>query len=210
MARLGAYGENAEDARGAPFPASKPRRNMMRTAVWICAALSAFAFSFAAPAAANDAATLSKDSLAALNDLYAKTPAAKALGEKAKAILVFPKVTRAGLVVGGAHGEGALIKDGKVQGFFSTTMGSVGLQAGVQHYSYAMFFMSDKIVEEFKTSKGFEVGVGPTVVVVDEGAAAQLTQATIQSDIYAFVFGQKGLMAGVGVQGSKISRIEKQ
>lgn len=181
----------------------------MRTVAQLFVALSLLMFTLAGPAHAADAATLSKESLAALDALYAKTPAAKALGEKAKAILVFPTVTRAGLVVGGAHGEGVLIKDGQVQGYFSTTMGSVGLQAGVQKYSYAMFFMSDSIVEEFKASKGFEIGIGPTVVLVDEGVAKQITQATIQADIYAFVFGQKGLMAGVGVQGSKISRIEK-
>lgn len=156
---------------------------------------------------AHDAAQIDRDSQAALNALYAKTPAAKALGAQAKAIMIFPKITKAGLVVGGLYGEGALIKDGKTMGYFSSTAASIGLQAGVQTYSYAMFFMTDKALAELDKVEGFEIGVGPSIVIVDEGIAKNLTTATLQSDIYAFIFGQKGLMAGIGIQGSKISKI---
>jgi lipid-binding SYLF domain-containing protein len=158
--------------------------------------------------AADKAAEISKDSQAALNELYAKVDAAKTLGAKANAILVFPKITKAGFVVGGKHGDGALIKGGKTVGYYSTTGGSVGLQAGVQTYGYAMFFMNAKALQELDKADGFEVGVGPTVVVLDEGKAKDITTSTAKDDVYAFIFGQKGLMAGVGIQGNKITKIE--
>jgi lipid-binding SYLF domain-containing protein len=153
------------------------------------------------------AAKLDSESRAALNRLYAKAPAAKALGQKATAILVFPKVTKAGLVIGGQYGEGTLLKGGKSAGHYSTTGVSYGLQAGAQTYGYAMFFMNEKALGQLDKAEGFEVGVGPSVVVMDEGMASSTTTTTMKDDIYAFIFSQKGLMAGLGLQGNKISRI---
>lgn len=153
------------------------------------------------------AAEISRDASASLNQLYASVPAAKALGGKASAILVFPKVTKAGLGVGGQFGEGALLRGGKAVAYYNTGGASIGLQAGAQQYGYALFFMSDKAIGQLDKADGFEVGVGPTVVVVDEGMANSLTTTTAKDDIYAFIFGQKGLMAGVGVQGNKITKI---
>jgi len=154
-----------------------------------------------------DKAELAKNSQAALAALYDKVDGAKALGAKATAILVFPKITKAGLGIGGLHGDGALIKNGQAVAYYSTSGGSVGLQAGVQTYGYAMFFMNEKALQELDKANGFEVGVGPSVVVVDEGMAKQSTTKTMKDDIYAFIFGQKGLMAGLGIQGNKISKI---
>ncbi len=155
---------------------------------------------------AADKAEIDKNAHAALASLYEKVPAAKALGTKAVAVLVFPKVTKAGLGIGGLHGTGALIKGGKSVAYYDTTGGSVGLQAGVQTYGYAMFFMNDKALQQLDAAKGFEVGVGPSVVVVDEGKAKEISTTTTKDDIYAFVFGQKGLMGGVGVEGNKITK----
>jgi lipid-binding SYLF domain-containing protein len=160
-----------------------------------------------APAAKTAAATLDRDARSALNKLYAQSSTAKALGAKATAILVFPKVTKAGLVVGGQYGEGTLFKGGKAASYYSTAGVSYGLQAGAQTYGYAMFFMNDKALAQLDKADGFEVGVGPSVVVVDEGMAKSATTTTMQDDIYAFIFGQKGLMAGIGLQGNKITRI---
>ena len=143
----------------------------------------------------------------ALASLYANVDGAKALGAKAHAVLVFPKVTKAGLGIGGQHGEGALLKDGTAIGFYKTTGASVGLQAGAQTYGYAMFFMNEQALKQLDNADGFEVGVGPSVVVMDEGKAKNATTTTMKDDIYAFVFGQKGLMAGLGIQGNKISKI---
>jgi lipid-binding SYLF domain-containing protein len=155
----------------------------------------------------DSAAEISKNSEAALASLYAKVAGAKAIGAQAHAVLVFPKVTKAGLVVGGQHGEGALIKGGKTVGYYSTSGASVGLQAGAQTYGYAMFFMNDKALQQLDKADGFEVGVGPSIVVMDEGMAKTSTTTTMKEDIYAFVFGQKGLMAGIGIQGNKITKI---
>ena len=157
--------------------------------------------------AADDKAEINRDSQAALTALYASVPAAKQLAAKATAILVFPKITKAGFGIGGQSGEGALMKRGTAVAYYKTGGGSFGLQAGVQTYGYAMFLMNDKAVQQLDAANGFEVGVGPSVVLLDEGKAKQMTTTTAKDDIYAFVFGQKGLMAGIGIQGNKISKI---
>ena len=150
---------------------------------------------------------LGRDANASLQQLYASVPAAKALGSNAQAVLVFPKVTKAGLGVGGQYGEGALLQKGKAVGYYNTTGASVGLQAGAQQFGYAMFFMNANALAQLDKAGGFEVGVGPTVVVMDEGKAKTMTTTTAKDDIYAFIYGQKGLMAGLGIQGNKITKI---
>jgi lipid-binding SYLF domain-containing protein len=157
----------------------------------------------------SSASKLASDGKAALSQLYAKVPAAKALAGKAVAILVFPSITKAGLGIGGQYGEGVLLKGGSAAGYYNTTGVSTGLQVGAQKYGYAMFFMNDGALAQLDKAEGFEVGVGPSVVVMDEGKAKTTTTTTAKDDIYAFVFGQKGLMAGMGIQGNKISKINK-
>lgn len=154
-------------------------------------------------------AVLDQDAQAALANLYVATPQAKDVAARAKGILVFPSVVRAGFIAGASHGTGELIEGGKVTGYYATTSVTYGLQAGVQTYGYVMMFMSDKALDNLKTSPGFEVGMAPTVVIGDAGAARNLTTATLQSDIYAFIFDQKGLMAGIGLRGSKITRLNR-
>lgn len=153
------------------------------------------------------AAEIARNSQNALQKLYAKVPAAKAIGKEAYAVLVFPGVTKAGLGIGGQYGEGALIKGGKVVAYYSTAGASYGLQVGAQTYGYAMFFMNEAALKQLDKTDGYEVGVGPSVVVMDEGMAKTMTSTTMKDDIYAFIFSQQGLMAGLGVQGNKISRI---
>jgi lipid-binding SYLF domain-containing protein len=143
----------------------------------------------------------------ALERLYASSPAAKEISKIAKGVLVFPKVRKAGLMIGGQFGEGALRKDGKTVGYYSTAEVSYGLQVGAQTFGYAVFFVTDSGLEKFENSAGFEFGVGPTIVVVDKGMARSLTTTTLKADIYAFFFHQKGLMGGLGLKGSKITKI---
>ena len=154
-----------------------------------------------------EAAELARESQAALQQLEGTVPLAKALAPKAHAILVFPKVTKAGLGIGGQYGEGTLLKKGAAAAYYKTTGASIGLQAGAQNYGYAMFFMNAKALEQLDNANGFEVGVGPSIVLVDEGMGKSATTTTTKDDIYAFIFGQKGLMAGLGIQGNKIARI---
>ena len=154
-------------------------------------------------------AALDMSSKEALNQLISSVPAAKALSEKAIAVLVFPSITKAGFVVGGQFGDGVMWKNGKPTAYYNTSGASFGLQAGAQTYGYALFFMKESALKSLDTANGFEVGVGPSVVVMDQGMGASHTTTTLQDDIYAFVFGQKGLMAGVGIQGNKITKITK-
>jgi lipid-binding SYLF domain-containing protein len=173
------------------------------------ALLVALSLTLSMPAYAVSKADLNRDSQKVLNNLLATEPAAKALSERAVAVLVFPSVKKGGFLVGGQYGEGVLWRRGKPIGYYSTAGASYGLQAGVQVYGYALFFMAEKALKYLESSEGFEVGVGPSVVVVDSGTAKSVTTTTAQKDIYAFIFSQKGLMAGVGVQGNKITELNK-
>ena len=160
-----------------------------------------------APRAARAQGVDDRDADAALNALYRSAPAAKTLAKTAKGILVFPRIVKAGFLVGAQYGEGTLLKNGQPAGHYNIAAASYGMQAGVQGFAYAMFFMTDSALTYLENSAGFEVGAGPSVVVVDTGKAKTLTTTTAREDVYAFIFGQKGLMAGVGLQGSKITKI---
>jgi lipid-binding SYLF domain-containing protein len=129
--------------------------------------------------------------------------------DKAKGVLVFPSIVKGGFMVGGQYGEGALFRGGKVSGYYSTLQMSYGLQAGLQKYGYVLFFMTESAFKYLDKSDGWELGMGPSIVVVDEGTARSMTTTTMQSDIYAFFFDQTGLMGGLGLQGTKITKIEK-
>jgi lipid-binding SYLF domain-containing protein len=160
-------------------------------------------------ASAESAAGLSADAHAALNSLYSQTPSAKTLANSAKAILVFPNVVKAGFIAGAQYGDGVLLKGGKTSAYYNTMTGSVGFQAGVEKFGYVLFFMTNNSLKYLDRSDGWELGVGPEVVIVDVGAAAQLSTTTAKKDIYAFFFDPKGLMGGVSIQGTKITRIHK-
>ncbi len=167
-------------------------------------------FTCPAPAGAASAEEISRDCRIALGKLYAKSSAARALGEKAKGVLIFPGIVKGGFIVGGQYGQGALLQGGRTTGYYSTVQASYGLQAGLQKYGYALFFMTDSVMDWFIRSEGWELGVGPTIVVVDIGAAKSMSTTTLKSEIYAFFFDQKGLMGGLGLQGTKVTRIDKR
>jgi lipid-binding SYLF domain-containing protein len=161
-------------------------------------------------AAAASSTKINRDAKSALEKLYAQSPQARTLGEKAKGILVFPSIVKGGFMVGGQFGEGALIKGGKWAAYYNTVSASYGLQIGLQKYGYALFFMSESAMDWLDRSDGWEIGVGPSIVVVDTGAAKSMTTTTLQAEIYAFFFDQKGLMGGLGLQGTKITRMKEK
>jgi lipid-binding SYLF domain-containing protein len=161
----------------------------------------------ALPAQSQSTAALDADARQALDRLTATVPAARALAKEAAAILVFPKIVKAGFVFAAQYGEGVLLRGGKPAGYYSTAGGSYGMQAGAEEYGYALFFMNEGALRALTDNAGFNVGVGPSVVVVDEGMSRTLTTVTAKQDVYAFVFGQQGLMGGIGVQGNKISKV---
>lgn len=160
-------------------------------------------------ASAATAADLDRDSAQALETLYGTSSVAETLSRTAKAVLVFPNIVKAGLVFGGSYGEGALMKDAKVVDYYNSVTGSWGLQIGAQSYGYVVFLMTDDAVRHLEETKGWELGVGPTVVLVDKGMAKNLSTSTVKDDAYAFIFSQQGLMAGVSIEGTKISRIAR-
>jgi lipid-binding SYLF domain-containing protein len=161
------------------------------------------------PATASaSASAIASDSRAALNSLYRQNPKARSLGARAKGVLVFPNVTKGGFMLGGMGGNGALVRsDGSIRDYYQTGGLSYGLQAGVQKYGYALFLMDNEAFANLNRTNGWEIGSSPSLVVVDEGRAASLSTATINKGTYAFFFNQRGLMGGLGLQGSKITRI---
>jgi lipid-binding SYLF domain-containing protein len=161
-------------------------------------------------ARAASAAELDRKSEAALQQLLASHDAARTLAREARAILVFPSIVKGGFLFGGQLGDGALRSGGRTLGYYRTVSASYGLQAGLQTYGYALFLMNDSALGYLDRSEGWEIGVGPTLVVVDKGTAGALTTTTARSDVYAFFFDQKGLMAGIGLQGTKITRIHPE
>ena len=182
------------------------RRNLLTL---MFAAASIVTMSVMNQASAATAEDLDKDSRQALQTLYQTEPVAETLSRTAKAVLVFPNIIKAGLVFGGSYGEGELIEGSKVVDYYNSVTGSWGLQAGAQSYGYAVFLMTDKAIQYVKDTKGWEIGVGPTVVVVDEGVAKNLSTSSLKDDAYAFIFNQQGLMAGVSIEGTKISKINR-
>jgi len=151
------------------------------------------------------AQVLKENAEASLNHLYRTNPGAQAIGDKSLAVLVFPEVYKAGFILGAARGDGVLFKNGEVDGYFNTTAASIGYQAGVQKYAYALFFMDEKSLQYLRNSDGFELGAAPSLVVADTGFASSISTTTVHSGIYAFFFSQAGLMAGIGIQGTKIT-----
>jgi len=160
-------------------------------------------------AVAASATELSTDGKAALERLYAESDRARRYGQNAKAILVFPRIVKAGLVVGGQSGEGVLFVNGEPTGYYRISAASVGLQAGGQTFGYVLFLMNDEAVSYLREHDGWAIGTGPNVVVYNEGAAAAANSTTLREDIVAFPFDQRGLMAGVDLEGSRISKLDR-
>jgi len=176
----------------------------------LLAVLAVFATALATgplPARAEKAATIEQHSRDAMALLKKNSPAADKLAPEAAAILVFPKIVKGGLIIGGQYGEGALFKNDAVAQYYSTAAASFGLQAGLQTFGYAIFFMNEKALGYLDNSDGWEIGTAPNVVVVDEGAAASLTTTSAKDNILVFFFDQKGLMAGLTIEGTKITQI---
>jgi len=152
-------------------------------------------------------AEIDRDVDAALIKLYQDSTEAKAFAERASGILVFPSIVKAGFVLGAMYGEGALRVKGKTAGYYNAVAASYGLQAGVQTFGYAVFFMNQEKLKYLDESEGWEIGGAPSLVIVNKGVAGSLSTTSARADIYVFFFDQSGLMAGLGLQSTKISKI---
>ncbi|MEM7170760.1 MAG: YSC84-related protein [Pseudomonadota bacterium] len=145
----------------------------------------------------------------ALQTLYGESSAAQDLGADAHGILIFPEITKGGFIVGGEYGEGELQMDGQVQGYYSSASGSIGLQLGLSSRSLVIMFLDEGALSKFlKDDDGWEVGVDADVTVVQIGATGSFDSTTVDKPVVAFNFGEKGLMAGVSIEGTKVSKIE--
>jgi lipid-binding SYLF domain-containing protein len=155
--------------------------------------------------AASDAAEIDRDAAAALRRLYAAEHRTVSLGQKAAGILVFPKIVKAGFIFGAQGGKGVLRVHNHINGYYTIAAASFGLQAGVQWFSYAVFFMDPQALQFLDKSDGWAIGSDPSVVVIDKGAGASIDSTTLSHKVVAVPFGQNGLMAGLALQGSKIT-----
>ena len=184
------------------------RRNFHKVMIVTATLLSIATVSL--PAQAASAEDLNQEANMSLQALYKAHPEAERLGKSSRAILVFPKIIKAGLVFGGSYGEGVMTRGGNFSGYYNSVSASWGWQAGAESYGYVVFLMNDKAVNYLDKSKGWEFGVGPNVVVVNEGVAKNLSTTTMKDDAYAYVFDQQGLMASLSIEGTKISPIRKR
>ncbi|MDR3404815.1 MAG: YSC84-related protein [Chthoniobacter sp.] len=168
-------------------------------------------FAFAStPARAASAAQIDAASRSALLQLYANNATARAVGRQATAVLVFPSITKGGFMVAAQHGEGALFMHHGTVGYYNSVAASYGLQAGIQKFGYALFFLNHRALVHLHGQGGWELGSAPSLVVVDQGMAKSLSTTSLKKDVYAFFFNQKGLMGGLGLQGSKITEIHSR
>jgi lipid-binding SYLF domain-containing protein len=158
------------------------------------------------PAAAATRADIDRDVQAAQARLRSMDNARPLFG-LARAILIFPRIISGGFIIGGQYGEGALVQDGAIRGYYNIAGVSLGLLAGAQSAGLAMFFMSDEAIAALMRADGWEIGTGPSVVVLDRGVQANVTATTLREPVYAITFGQEGLMAALALNGTKISRI---
>jgi lipid-binding SYLF domain-containing protein len=197
------------DLRSGTLESNTTMTSIRRSLVGLSLILASTSGFVSQSAVAATAAELNANGKAALDRLYAQSDRARRYGRDARAILVFPKIVKAGFMIGGQGGEGVLLVRGQPAGYYKIAAASFGLQAGGQSFSYALFLMNDGALTYLRKSDGWSIGSGPSVVIVDKGAAKSTTSTTIAKDVYAMPFGQKGLMAGLGLEGSKITPIRK-
>ena len=145
---------------------------------------------------------------ATLSRLYNTVSDSRELVQKAAGVLVFPSVVGGSFVLGAEYGRGALLVGGRTAGYYSTTAGSIGLQAGGQSKAVIYVFNTREALDKFRNSKGWTVGADATVTVATVGANASVNNRTIQQPVVGYVLTNVGLEAGASVQGAKINRIE--
>ena len=147
---------------------------------------------------------------ACLDRFYKQVKGGKELAGKAKGVLVLPGVVKAGLIVGGEYGEGALRVGGKTVSYYNLAAGSVGFQIGGEAKDIIMMFMTDAALKQFQASKGWEVGVDGNVAIVNIGGGERVDFTKMNDPIIAFVFDVKGLMADISLKGAKLTKVEKK
>ncbi len=183
--------------------------NRVRLAAVAAGLCGILALAGASPASAMTAAEIDAGVKAARDQCAAQIPGCNTAAEKAQGMLVFPEVTKAAIGVGGSYGEGALIVGDKTEGYYSTAAASIGLQLGAETSTQIIMFMTPDALDKFRASSGWEAGANAQVAMIDKGKAADIGAVVANNPVIAFVFGQKGLMGDLSVQGSKITKLER-
>ncbi len=145
----------------------------------------------------------------AMHQFYDLNPQHKGLVARAKGALVFPRITKAGVGVGGQFGEGALRIDGKNVAYYSISSASVGLTLGLAKHKEVILFMSQETLDKFMNSHGWTIGADTGVAVLSKGAGGDYDTQTLQRPILGFVFGEKGLIGDASLEGSKVTKLDK-
>lgn len=140
---------------------------------------------------------------------YKEVKGGRELAQKARGVLIFPSVVKAGIGLGGEYGEGVLRVGGRSVNYYSTASGSIGFQLGIQSKRMVIFFMSQEALSKFRTSEGWQVGVDGSVALVTVGAGGSIDTTKIKDPVVGFVFGQQGLMYNLTLEGTKFTRISK-
>lgn len=160
-----------------------------------------------ATASAKSAQQIDIEADAALKAFETKVTGGKEFLDKATGVLVFPKVYKAGIGIGGQYGEGVMRIGGKSVEYYSTAAASIGLQLGGQSRSQIIVFMAQEVLDAFRTSKGWEAGVDGSIAVIQWGAGEDLSTVEVNDPIVAFIFGNKGLMFNLSLEGSKFTKL---
>lgn len=127
----------------------------------------------------------------------------------AKGVLVFPDVIKAGFGIGGEYGEGALRIGGKTVDYYNTAAASIGFQLGGQIKTVVIVFLKQSALNQFRQSDGWKVGVDGSVAIVEWGVGEDINTLDVNDPVVGFVFGNKGLMYNLTIEGSKITRLHK-
>lgn len=149
---------------------------------------------------------LDKDVQQTLDRLYRSAPEARKLVQQAEGVLVFPGVLGASFVVGASHGDGQLLIDGDKAGYYTTTSGSIGFQAGAQSQAVVYLLMSEKALNRVRSDNAWSVGASAGVAVADIGANGQISNNTANQEVIAFVMNNAGIQGGVSLDGARIAR----
>ena len=145
----------------------------------------------------------------AMHQFYDLNPQHKDLVARAKGVLVFPRITKGGVGVGGEFGEGALRIDGKDVAYYSVSSASVGLTLGLAKHKEVILFMTQESLDKFTNSHGWTIGADTNVAVLSKGAGGDYDSKTLQRPILGFVFGEKGLIGDVSLEGAKITKLDR-
>lgn len=171
--------------------------------------ISVVAIVFSGEVLAASATELNAKADASIKTFYSKVGAAKELTEKSKGMLIFPAVYKVGFGIGGEYGEGVLRIKGKTVDYYSTAAASIGFQLGAQKKTVVLLFMTQAALKDFRFSDGWEVGVDGSVALVEFGAGKEFDTTNIKEPIIGFIFGNKGLMYNLSLEGSKMTKIKK-